>query len=291
MNTTPHRLRTRVAGMAMAAWAVSPLPALALDPSVQTGLEVTGTVDLDSFGPLPPLSAQQQSVVTLPLPVSQLLIADSSPGVFSYSSSADIGLLQLKVFGSLSNSAASPLGNGETAVMQVRSEVRDVLTLSAATADPYIVSFELDVDGAVTGSGQALANAFLDFGVLGGAHGTDSGAYSFGLINDTLIVSRQVSGTTVDVDFTAWLNFSVTRVNAGSTVTGALDNTATMRLVLPAGVTLSNSASGTFGVPIPAIPEPATWALWLAGLAMMGWLGQRRGAGPERSAAAAAAAA
>ena len=288
MNASaPRRLRA----LALALLASCPLAALALDPTVQTGLEVTARVDLDSFGPLPPVSAQQQSAVTLPLPVSQLLITDASPGLFAYSSSADIGLLELKVFGSLSNNTANPLGNGETPLLQVRSEVRDVLTLSSATTDPYTVSFELDVDGSVTGSGSALANAFIDFGLLGGAHGNDSGAYVVGLIDDTLTVSRQVSGTTVDVDFTASLNFAIFGVNAGSTVTGALDNTATMRLILPPGVTLSNSASGTFGVPIPVVPEPASWALWLAGLAWMAWLLQRRGAGPARSAAAAAAAA
>jgi hypothetical protein len=47
----------------------------------------------------------------------------------------------------------------------VQSEVRDVLTLNAATTDPYTVTFELDVDGVVTGSGSARANAFLDFGL------------------------------------------------------------------------------------------------------------------------------
>jgi hypothetical protein len=39
---------------------------------------------------------------------------------------------------------------------------------------------------------------------------------------------------------------------------------------------LVDSDSGTFGVPIPAIPEPATWALWLAGLAYLGRLARAR---------------
>jgi hypothetical protein len=269
---TPRGLRT----VSLALLTALPLAAQALSESVESGLEVTGFVDLDSFGPLPPLSSQQQSVVTLPLPVSQIDIADAAAGAFSYASSADIGLLELKVFGSITNGSASPLGNGETAIMRVSSEVRDVLTLSSVLTTPYTVTFEIDVDGGITGSGSAIGNAFLDFGLLGVANGSDSGAYFTGPIGDTLTVSRQVSGASVQMDFTALLSFGVFRVDPGSTITGALDKTATMRLILPEGVSLVDSDSGTFGVPIPAIPEPATWALWLAGLAYLGRLARAR---------------
>ncbi|MCE2917265.1 MAG: PEP-CTERM sorting domain-containing protein [Rubrivivax sp.] len=258
--------------LALVLLAALPLAAQALDPTVETGLEVTGFVDFDGFGPLPPVSSQKQSVVTLPLPVSQIAVADSLPGSFDYLSSADIGLLELKVYGQLINNSANPIGDGETAALNVRSEVRDVLTFNSNIVGPYTITFELDVDGQVSGNGQAIANAFLDFGLFGGTHGTDSGGYSFGIVNDTLSVSRQVTGATAMMDFTAWLSFAVFRVDAGSSVTGALDNTATMRLVLPPGVELTGSASGTFGVPIPAIPEPATWAMMLAGAA---WVAAR----------------
>ncbi len=252
--------------------AAAPLAGWALDSTVETGLEVIGSVV--------PLPTQQQSVVTLPLPVSQIAVADASPGVFGYMASADIGLLELKVFASLTNSSNSDIGNGERPLIRVRSEVRDVLTFNSNLTDPYTLTFELDVDGAITGSGFAVANAFIDFGLLGAVNGNDSGAYFSGPITDTLTVSRQVSGATVAMDFTASLNFVVTTVAAGNTVTGALDNTATMRLILPAGVSLASSASGTFGVPIAPIPEPATWALLLAGAAFLGWRAQRRGLRP-----------
>ncbi len=272
MTTTHSGLRALAITLVMAA----PPAAQALDPTVETGLEVIGSVLS--------LPSRQQSLVTLPLPVSQIMVSDAAPGVFAYTSSADIGLRELKVFGSLSNATGNPLGAGEIPVLRVRSEVRDVLTLTSTLVDPYLVTFELDVDGLVSGNGSAIANAFLDFGLLGGSNVNDSGAYFFGPINDTLSVSRLVSGPSVAMDFTAALNFAVFRVDAGSTVTGAMDNTATMRLILPEGVRLESSGSGTFGVPIPVIPEPGTWALLLAGLGLVAWRAQRRGT----SAAAAA---
>jgi hypothetical protein len=274
--------RRPLRALALALLVAAPVAAQALHPDADTGMQVRGIVDLDNFsGPVPPLSEKEQSVSALPLPVSQIDVSDSAPGVYLYRASADIGLLELKTYGSVTNGTAAGLGNGESTLMFVQSEVRDVLTLNAATTDPYTVTFELDVDGVVTGSGSARANAFLDFGLLGGvSHANDSGSWSFGLIDDTLSVARQVSGTTVQMDFTARLSFDVTRIDPGSTVTGALDNTATMRLILPPGVSLASSASGTFGVPIPAIPEPATGALMLAGLAALGSLAQRRRASP-----------
>ena len=272
MHTTPPGLRASVLCLLLGA----PLAAQALGPLVVTGLEVTGRA---------PASLQQQSLVTLPFPVSQIMVGDAAPGVFAYSASADIGLQELKVFGSLSNSTANAIGNGEVVLLQVRSEVRDVLTLTSVLSDPYTVTFALDVDGSVSGSGSAIANAVLAFGVLGGSRANDTGAYLSGPISDTLSVSRTVSGPSVDMAFAAALNFAVFSVDPGSTVTGALDNTATMRLILPAGVRLESSGSGSFGVPIPAIPEPGTWALLLAGLGVLG-RAQRRGRVPAARAAA-----
>jgi PEP-CTERM motif len=264
----------RIPGL-LAAAALAWLPAAhALDPAVESGMEVTGLVDLDGlFGPQPPLSNQVQTAATLPLTVSNISIADSAAGSFAYTASSDIGLLELKVFGSLSNTGANPLGDGETPVLRVSAEVRDVLTLNSTLTSPYQVSFELVVDGAISGSGSAIANASIDFGLLSANNGTDFGSYGFGSIADTLSVTRTVSGASVEMDLGARLNFSVFGVDAGSTVTGALDNTATLRLVLPPGVTLASSASGTFGVPIvpPPIPEPGTWGLMLAGVGLLGW--------------------
>jgi hypothetical protein len=247
---------------------IAPPSAFALASTVESGMEVRGVVDLDGLGPNPSVSNLLESVSTPPFTVSQIDIDDSAPGVFSYFSSADIGLLELKVLGSVSNNGTDPLSDIEVGILRVSSEVRDVLTLNSTLTDPYDVTFEMDVDGAITGSGNASANSLIDFGLLGQANGSDSALYGISTINDTLTVTRTVSGATVDMDFTAFLSLNIGEVDPGSTVTGALDNTATFRLILPEGVTLANSASGTFGVPIP-VPEPTTWAMMLCGLAVV----------------------
>ena len=271
-------LRLLLAGMVTTAW--TPGAHALLNGPTEIGLQATGLVDPDGFGPLPPLSSLVSTATTLPLTVSSVSVADASPGFFEYNASADIGLLALKVFGSLSNTAVSAIGNGEVPVMHVSAQVLDVLTLESASADPYEVSFEMVVNGNIVASGGAAgasANAHIDFGTLTGANGADSGFYPIGPVNDTLLVTRTVSGTSVDMDFNAILTFSVFRLDPGATVTGQLDNTARLRLILPEGVTLSKSATGTFGVPIAVVPEPGTWALMSGGLLLLGHLARRRG--------------
>lgn len=227
---------------------------------METGLEVTGFIDLGSLGLRPSSLSQKQSVVTLPLPVSQIGTSDAAAGTLSCPSSAAIGLLELKVLGSITNGSPNPLGNGATAIMRVSSEVRDVLALSAELTTPCTVTFEIDMDGGISGSGAAVGIVFPDFGLLGATNG---GACFSGPIEDTVTASRQVRAAPERMDFAAPQSFGAFRVDPGSTITGALDKTAAMRLVLPARVSLGYSDSSTFGVPIPAIiPGPATWALW-----------------------------
>jgi hypothetical protein len=233
-----------VAALVALPWAPA---ALALDPAVESGMEVVGRVDLDGLlGPQPPLSAQTRSESTLPLAVSQIGIADAAAGLFAYTASSDIGLLELKVFGTVTNTTGSKLGDGETALMRVSAEVRDVLTLNSTLTTPYDVSFELIVDGELTGAGSAIANASIDFGLLGQSNGADFGAYGLGAIADTLRVTRTVSGASVEMDLGALLALSIFRVDAGAAMTGSLDNTATLRLLLPQGVTLAGSAPSAF---------------------------------------------
>jgi len=56
----------------------------------------------------------------------------------------------------------------------------------------------------------------------------------------------------------------------------AIDASATLSLTLPTGLSYT-SASGVF--PAAAVPEPQTWALMLAGAALIGRLARRRGPG------------
>jgi hypothetical protein len=71
----------------------------------------------------------------------------------------------------------------------------------------------------------------------------------------------------------AFLSFNVLRVDPGVTVTGDLGSTAKLELVLPPGVSLVGSTSGTFAVPIP---EPRTYALMVAGLLFVALTVRRR---------------
>jgi hypothetical protein len=238
---------------------------------VVSGMQAQGTV----LGATPQTITDEE-VTPPPFARSIVSVANSGtvPDPFQYAASADIGNLELKVFGTYTNNSGSP-GNIEIPLMSVHSHVRDVITLNSTLPDPYEVTLELDVNGSISTSGgaaSASANSFLEFG----APPSVSRRYEIGPINDTLSITRTVSGPSVDLGVDAFLTFNVFRVDPGATVTGDLGNTAFLRLILPdQGVTLASSASGTFGVPIP-IPEPETYALMVAGLVLVGAAARRR---------------
>lgn len=240
--------------------------------NAKSALEATGRVDLDGFGPAAPISFETDAEVDLPLDRSIVTVADAQPGLYEYFASADIGNLALKVAGSVTNGGSSEIAGFEIPMLVATAEVRDVITLSTTRTDSFDVTLELIVDGSIAaGAGStAFANSLLQFGTDPGANSFDSNIYDVGAISDTLSITRTVSGSEINMDLVAFLSFSVFQVAAGDTVTGELNNTALIRLIVPQDVTVASSQSGTFGVVIPTpVPEPQTFLVMAAGIVLL----------------------
>lgn len=262
----PHGYTFTVALALGAAIATSDAQALLRD---DTGIEVAGTVDLDGrLRPNPPLSTTNEFEISLPYPRSVVSVSDSGTG-FEYSSEADIGNQTLRIFGSLTNTTSADLVGDGLAIMNVRAQLRDTLTLVSALPGKQLVTLDMAIDGALSyGAGipiKPLVNAQLFFGPVGAAT-NDSNSYNLaGAIDDVLSVTIEVEGTT-DVFIDALLSFAVFYARPGETVTGSLDNTARLTLSLPTGVTLAGSTSGTFGEVIAPVPVPGALPLLVSAL-------------------------
>lgn len=253
-------------------------PALALPSDENVAIEARGRVDLDDLGPQPAISNLVESEIAEPFNRSVVSVQDEQTGLFSYFSSADIGNLALKVSGSLTNSGSGLIGSGEVAILQAVAEARDIVVLTSTRTDPYQVTLELVVDGSLsTPSGStAFANSSIKLNEAGKLGVFDSGLYTNGEVNDTLSVTRTVSGPEVTLELETLLSYNVFRVGAGATASGDLSNTALVRLILPDDVTISSSSSGTFGVPIAAIPEPSSMMLSAAGLLLLAGVARKK---------------
>ena len=239
-----------------------------LDASAESQIVASGYTDLDGNfirenvmedrEPEPPATPFDRSIVDV--------TAGTPGGLWSYEASSDIGLLELKVFGEINNDIEEK-SNIEVGILNARAELDDVITLESTLGTDYDVTFELDVDGEITengGDGRGFAQ--INFGPSDGFDTFDSNLYHGGTISDTLSVTRTFNGT-VEADIGAMLIFTILEVDPNGAVTGALNNTATLRLILPSGVTVVASQSETFNEVIAPIPLPG--AAWLLALPLV----------------------
>lgn len=255
--------------------------ALSLDDTV--AIEARGLVDLDGrLGPEPALSNLIETETDEPFVRSSVSVADEQAGLYAYAGSADIGNLELKVEGMLTNSGTTDLFGQGLPLMQVVTEARDIVTLISANADPYEVTLEMTIEGeldlgtSTIGITPATANALISLDTEGQLNVSDAATYSSsGSIFDTLSVTYQVSGPEVTLEISTLLSFTVLALGAGQTTLVDLGNTALIELIVPEGVSVS-SASGTFGVPITPVPEPTAAALMASGLLLLGGAVARR---------------
>ncbi len=199
-------------------------------------------------------------------PFTRSKVAVSRAGSdFAYASSADIGLLEMKVFGQLSSADAQ--SSIEIALLSSSARIQD--TISLATVDPltpYEVTFELDVDGVLDFDGGAgRAQASLNTGPFSGQFDSWITSAS-GLVDETLSVTRTFQGD-VDVTVTTSLFLNLFEIGAGANISGQLDNTATLRVILPQGVSIAASESGTFNQVV--VPLPPAWPLVLGPLVVL----------------------
>ena len=250
----------------LAAWIaaalLAPAAGSALPLNATVGIEARGLADTDGrLLPNPPLSSLLEAEVTPPFARSVVAVADGQAGLYSYAASADLGTLALRASGSLTNATGATLFGQGVPLLQAVAEARDVITLSSASSAPYDVTLQLLVSGVVSTSANSLigANSLISLRSAGVLKQTDASSYSAsGIVSDVLTVTITVAGPLVEIELESLLSVTVVAVAAGETVSADLSNTALLNLVLPAGVTIAGSSSGTFGVPIP---EPALPAL------------------------------
>jgi hypothetical protein len=241
---------------------LTPAVGLALPLNATVGIEARGLADTDGrLGPNPPLSSLVEAEATPPFTRSIVGVADAQAGLFAYAASADLGTLALRASGSLTNSTGSAFFGQGVPLLQAVAEARDVITLSSASSAPYDITLQLLVSGVITTSANSSigANSLISLSSAGVLKQTDSSLYNAGgVVSDTLSVTITVAGPLVDIEIASLLSVTVLGVAAGETVSADLSNTALLNLVLPPGVTIAGSSSGTFGVPIP---EPALFVL------------------------------
>ncbi len=260
-------------------------PALAnIPPEVRSGIEAAGYVDLDGSGPYFPYSEMSDAEFATPFTRSFVRVSDAPGYLYYYDAVADIGAGALKLTAVLANynRSESFFAQGEP-LMQVSAHAKDVLTLHSALPGSFQVTLQLAVTGniltassIIPGSTRATGNALLSFGAEAGPDTVVTRQLLPGDINELLSVTQTVTGPIVNVDFETLLNFEVTAVGPDGGAEAHLGNSALLRLLVPAGVSVIASESQAFFAPITVVSEPDNYAFMLTGVGLVGIAVARR---------------
>jgi len=239
-------------------------------------IEASGYTDLDGDFVLENVMRDLEPAIPNTPFARSIVGVESSGSNYAYSASSDIGLLELKAFAQIDNTGDTTGQNLEIGIVNAFAELDDEITLESLSLDPYDVTIELAVEGLLSfDGGDGLAQAQLNFGPNPGFDGFDSRFWTTSqLISDTLSVTQTFTGN-VTADVGALLLVRINDADPGAILTGELSNTATLRLILPAGVTVSGSASGTFNEVIAPIPIPGALPLFASGLAGLFYCSRR----------------
>lgn len=213
-------------------------------------------------------------------------------GASTFASSANLGDGTLHAYA----------GAGEVTVF-VEAAMIDLLHFSVSGGGPASVTLNTHVDGSYASNGPYPGVGWNDIISIGGNRGP-TGAYGYLYLGGNGADGGYLDSTHTDTRVN-WDSFSSSNLsNTGHDFSGAFtvndgdalsfyhrlqlqctdaicdfSNTASVSFVLPDNVTLT-SESGVFLTQTDAIPEPAAWALLIAGFGAVGTALRRRRAQP-----------
>ncbi len=234
--------------------------------------------------------------------------ADASYALTASTSSASIQTARLNDFAN-TNGFASASSYANLATGKVGASVQadffrsgqavaifnDTLNFSIAGADPATVT-QIGVTFAIDGNLTNSINAFSVAGVQGDLRfGDASATVSYQLasvLSQSLTSGGWLSGSWAEGSnpgqsiFTGVYGLigsnpvvgirSALAASASSVATSDYANTSTFRFMLPTNVSFTSNSGAFLSAPSGAVPEPAAWAMMIAGFGMIGVTMRRR---------------
>lgn len=218
----------------------------------------------------------------------------------SASARADYGSLGVAGTASLVNHAVSSDATFDTrtgsasAASQANWEDRVTVGGAPGSFVDVLVNFVVDIhDFDISASGGAAGNGFIRLDTnlsdqsfcmgVGGFCGPTDYALTLGTNLFSFTTRMAVESLlTYNASFYAQVTASQNIANGmdagnASTAYDALSTARTYFTVLTAGSTMSWASGHDYSAPpVNAVPEPSTYALMLAGLGLVGWVGRRR---------------